>query len=76
MNSELQKIATQLHYMNSGNAMVYLKQWFGAKNMEKRERLLAKLGFGNRHPFVVDARMWEVDDGSDDSDSDHALEYS
>ena len=39
----LQKVKTQVHYMNGQNALLYLKQFLGAWNLEKREALKTKL---------------------------------
>ena len=38
-NSELQRVATQLHYMTGYNALYCLKRWFGQHNLRKRSAM-------------------------------------
>jgi len=38
-NSELQRVATQLHYMTGYNALYFLKRWFGQHNLRKRSAM-------------------------------------
>jgi len=50
VNNQLQRVKTQVHFMNSTNALEYLKQFFGALNLRRREALKANRDLLNHLP--------------------------